>query len=235
MPRPRFLYQPVLPSTWLWLILLAGIAPSAMGAVTTDADSFVVSGAVTTPGIRAQFSEPVFVDDALLAAGGATANAYPFMWVLHPAEGKLSMCSKAQKAVTALIETRRPRTETATSSSTELPLQLTTLRTDILHLRQERIPQGNLVAIHVPERQPRLWLYDLPRREFHAHPWPASDTRQLLHKLQQGSASIIIRPDGDRASLRSLPLHPGSIPPGTVIIRIDTQDEARQCLSESDR
>jgi len=235
VPRPRFLYQPVLPITWLWLILLCGIAPSAIGAVTTDADSFVVSGAVNNPGIRAQFPDPAFVDDVLIAAGGATANAYPFMWVLHPAEGKHSMCSKAQKAVTALIETSRPRSEAATSSGTDLPLQLTTLRTDILHLRREHIPQGNLVAIHVPERLPRLWLYDLPRGEFHAHPWPASNTRQLLHKLQQGSASITIKPDGDRASLRSLPLHPGSIPPGTVIIRIDTQDESRQCLSESDK
>lgn len=233
MPRPRFPHQPVVTGVWLWLVLLCGIAPSATGAVTIDADSFVVSGAVNTPGLRAQFSEPVFVDDVLTAAGGATANAYPFMWVLHETAGKLPICSKAQKAVTALIGTQLPQLDAATSSSTDLPLQLTTLRTDILHLRQDRIPQGALVAIHVPERKPRLWLYDLPRGEFHAHPWPASDTRLLLRKLQQGSASIIIRPDGDRASLNSLPLHPGSIPPGTVVIRIDTQDEALQCLSES--
>lgn len=210
--------------------LFFSVSFSSGVAATEPAPELAISGAVGNPGTYENISLRSFSGDILKVAGDATPNAYPFMWVLHETRSTQPLCDTAQEALLALIRQGLP-TATAPLAPPGKPLQLTVLRTDTLHAQQDRLPDAKILAIHVPGRQEHIWLHGLPRGKFAAHRWAAPETHTLLQKLQQASQSLVLQPDGRLLPLQSHGLHAGMVAPGTIVLRIDTPQEAQNCLS----
>ncbi len=190
-----------------------------------------MSGAVSIPGATQTAQGGTFIGDVLGTIGGATPDAYPFAWVLHP-PADTPLCPKLRQAIDALL---RDSAKRGNISAPALPmsLQLTPLAIDVMHARRDRLPRTDISAIHVPERLQLLWVYDLPRGRLTSLPWPAVTSDELLAQLKLATESLVLKPDGQLSALKSIKPLPWGLPPGSLLIRIDDLETSQTCLQSA--
>lgn len=150
---------------------------------------------------------------------------------MHSANDDLALCAELKDGLLELVK-RPPQEATEGSPSpNSQKMALKALRIDALRVDSERLPNATIFAVYIPERRNGIWSYSATTGKLESLPWPSDETLRLLKQLSNNSESIVLLPRGTVARLSDLKQLAWSIPPGSLMVRLDRSETSRSCMN----
>lgn len=201
---------------------------------TANAAPILLSGAINEPGLLPGSQPPPFIGDVLQGASGPTKQAYPFAWVLRES-GEQPLCRALHAAIVQRISRTKLTLHSALTTA-QAPLSLSSMVTAIHRAQRDRIPSDGVVAIHFPARTGTIDVVDPATGDLYTLPWPDDGSgSQLQQEKARNPYAIALLPQGAAAPLAKLATSLRDIPPGSLVVLLQTAGALQSCLQSVNR